>query len=247
MAKETVEKPCFVIGPIAREGTPEWVKATAVLDHIIRPGAKDAGYLAERADDLPRPGTITPEIVRRLLTDDMVIADLTDWNPNVFYELAIRHCSPQKAVILLIEKGQRIPFDVSAERTIFYDTGDWSSPERCRKQFANQIRFAEQNADKLDSPVSTAVDVMAYRESEKPIEQQMGQLMFLMQEIRSEVITLQNQSIRDLRLGEFSYTQGSRIEDRFAGFGTGETFFTPPPLEETWIKPYVTDDEGTPP
>jgi len=58
--------------------------------------------------------------MRYLRKSDLVIADLTYHNPNVFYELAVRHLN-KKPVIHLIKKGEKIPFDINDRRTIFYE------------------------------------------------------------------------------------------------------------------------------
>src|SRR5437773_12545423 len=55
-----------------------------------------------------------------ILEDDLCIAVLTFFNPNVFYELAIAQCAA-RPVIILIQKGQTIPFDVHDLRAVEYD------------------------------------------------------------------------------------------------------------------------------
>ena len=56
-------------------------------------------------------------MIHKLLTAEIVIADLTGLNPNVFYEIGIRHMA-QKPIIHMHETGQKIPFDVSLYRSI---------------------------------------------------------------------------------------------------------------------------------
>ncbi len=77
------------------------------------------------------PGIISRQIVSHLLDADLVIADLTGRNPNVFYELAIRHATG-KPFIQLITKGEVIPFDVDHQRTILFDRTDLDDVDACK-------------------------------------------------------------------------------------------------------------------
>ena len=110
---------------LARLGT-QAKRADQVLRHIIIPAALNAGYAKDeivRADHLANPGIITSHIVEHLLNAELVIADLTDHNPNVFYELAIRD-AVRKPIVQLIQAGQKIPFDVSPMRTLKINIAD---------------------------------------------------------------------------------------------------------------------------
>ena len=125
-------KPCLVICPIGEEGTEERKRSNQVLKYIIEPIAKKCGFKADRADEISKPGVITTQIIDRLLNDELIIADLTSRNANVFYELAVRHAI-KKPVVQLIGADERIPFDVSSSRTIRFDWQDMASQENCRR------------------------------------------------------------------------------------------------------------------
>ena len=73
-----------------------------------------------RADDIYHPGVIFQDILQGLDESNVVIADVTPPNPNVFFELGYSHAL-RKPVILLAERGTELPFDVSGYRVIFYD------------------------------------------------------------------------------------------------------------------------------
>src|SRR3954464_14465268 len=102
---------CFVVSPIGNPGTPGRHRADLFLKFIVEPVLTELGYQALRADKISAGGLVTSQIVRHLVEDPLVIADLTDHNPNVMYELAIRHAA-QKPFVQLIDKNQTIPFDV---------------------------------------------------------------------------------------------------------------------------------------
>jgi hypothetical protein len=114
---------CFVVGPIgnrfAEPGTPElerYEEAIQVLETVILPACRQVGLDPVRGDGLTRAGEITEQIFRRLRDDDVVIADLTDANPNVMYELGLRHTRN----VLTVQIGEygRLPFDINVIRTV---------------------------------------------------------------------------------------------------------------------------------
>jgi hypothetical protein len=113
-------KTCFVISPIGEPGTEVREHADDVFDFIIKPAAERAGYAPKRADHAARPGTITEQMYDAILSDEMLIAVLTFHNPNVFYEVAIAEAAA-RPLILLIEHGRSVPFDIHDRRVLFYD------------------------------------------------------------------------------------------------------------------------------
>ncbi len=115
-----MQKRCFVISPIGEPGSEVREHADDVLDFIIKPAMEELGIHAYRADHDQKIGRITDQMYRSILTDDLCVALLTFHNPNVFYELAIAQSAARPAIIL-IEKGQSIPFDIRDLRIIEYD------------------------------------------------------------------------------------------------------------------------------
>jgi hypothetical protein len=113
-------KSCFVISPIGEAGSDVRSHADDVFDFIIKPAAERAGYKAQRADHDSAPGMITEQMYDHILIDNLLIAVLTYHNPNVFYEIAIAEAAA-RPLILLIEKGQKIPFDIQHRRVISYE------------------------------------------------------------------------------------------------------------------------------
>lgn len=74
-----------------------------------------------RADEVSFPGSITSDIIMRIMHSDIVVADVTYPNPNVFYELGLRHACRAGTVIIRDKKGPRIPFDILHLRHIEYE------------------------------------------------------------------------------------------------------------------------------
>lgn len=176
MAKSEDQRTCFVIAPIGDEGTGTRARSDQILNHIIAPVAKECGYTAVRADRISEPGIITSQVIQHLVEDPLVVADLTGRNPNVFYELAVRH-AVKKPVVQIIEVGEPIPFDVAATRTIQIDHRDLDSAARCREELARQIRTVEGDPSQVDSPISVAVDLQSLRRSENPLEKSNAEII----------------------------------------------------------------------
>lgn len=162
-------KICFVIAPIGDEGSEPRRRSDQVLNHIIAPAAEECGYATIRADKISEPGIITSQIIQHLVEDSLVIADLTGRNPNVFYELAIRHAS-KKSVVQIIQSGESIPFDVAATRTIQVNYQDLDSVAECKKELINQIRSVEKDQSSVVTPISIAIDLKFLRQSDNPLE-----------------------------------------------------------------------------
>jgi len=183
---EKHRKTCFVIAPIGEDETEMRRRSDQVLAHIIKPAASECGYDAIRADEISEPGIITAQVIQHLIDDDLVIADLTDKNPNVFYELAVRHAI-RRPVIQMIRSGETIPFDVAPTRTIHVDHRDLDSVAECKGELVKQIRSLELDPTKIDSPISMAIDLKSLRQSENPLEKSNAEILSMLQDLRSMV------------------------------------------------------------
>jgi hypothetical protein len=191
------EKIAFVICPIGDPESETRKRSDQILRHVIQPTVSNYGYKVIRADQIPEPGIITSQIITHLINDSLVIADLAGHNPNVFYELAVRH-AVKKPVVQLIEKGERIPFDVSATRTIEIDHRDLDSADGARKELDKQIRAIEADPSKVDSPISIAVDIERLKESQDPQRKILAELRLLIQQTGASISDIKDMLVKSL-------------------------------------------------
>jgi hypothetical protein len=132
---------------------------------------------------------ITSQVIQHLVDDDLVVADLTGRNPNVFYELAIRH-AVRKPIVQIIQIGEPIPFDVSQSRTIQVDHHDLDSVARCRDDLVKQIHSVENDPTDVDTPVSVAIDLQSLRRSENPLEKSSAEIISMLQHLSGKIESL---------------------------------------------------------
>jgi hypothetical protein len=184
VARKKRSKPiCFVIAPIGELDSDTRIRSDKVLEFIIKPAASKCGYKVIRADQISEPGLITSQVTQHILNDPLVIADLTDYNPNVFYELAIRHAAG-KPCIHLIGKAQSLPFDIYDIRAIKIDL-DVREVERAKKDIIDQIGAIKARKGVISTPLSNAIDLQSLQQSESPESRALVSLMATVSELRS--------------------------------------------------------------
>ena len=140
-------KKCFVVSPIGAENSKERKRSDQVYKYIIEPVCKECNFEPIRVDMLNKTDTITQTIIDHLNQDELVIADMTDHNPNAFYEMGYRACTG-KPMINLKEKSENIPFDIAAVRAFDYDLTDLDSVDEIKKRIIETIgaiKFEENN------------------------------------------------------------------------------------------------------
>src|SRR5690349_6440190 len=180
------EKICFVISPIGDSESETRKRSDQILKHVIRPAVHACGYKAIRADEIDKPGLITSQVIQHVVTDPLVVADLTERNPNVFYELAIRHAL-RKPLVQLIKKGEAIPFDVAGTRTIYVDHRDLDSVESAKNEIIEQVKALEKDSSDIETPISVSLDLQLLRQSEKPEERSLADLVATVADLRASL------------------------------------------------------------
>jgi hypothetical protein len=162
-ARKKQKRTCFFICPIGSEGDPIRRRSDVVRDFLLKPALKPFGYELIRADELPEPGIITRQIIQHLREDALVVADLTGNNPNVWYELAIRH-AVAKPFVQIVQVGQDIPFDTAHQRTIPFDVHDPYSIEICKDDIRGQVKAILTPGFNVETPIGQALALQALAE-----------------------------------------------------------------------------------
>lgn len=185
-----MNKVCFLITPIGKEGTVTRKNADDVLEYIVNPVCEAYGYTVVRADKMPNSGLITRAIIEQIISADLVIADLTGNNPNVFYELAIRH-SYRKPAIQIINGEIIIPFDVANMRTISYEIS-LDGAKVAKKELAAMLESIEKG-EIVQNPVSEVSTLLNISEnSVKENADILSTLLLEVQQIPENLKALEN-------------------------------------------------------
>src|SRR5215831_15253235 len=117
---------CFVLMPFGKKLDPAGggeINFDFIYSEAIQPGLEDAGLDVVRADAEIQGGIIHKAMFERLLLSEFAVADLSTANPNVFYELGVRHASRPHTTVTLIASHQLVPFDLASVRALPYRFG----------------------------------------------------------------------------------------------------------------------------
>lgn len=150
------KKKCFIITPIGDEGSEIFRMVKGVIESVIKPVLERNGFEdIKPAYEMLESGMIGNQIVDRIVHDDLVIANLTGNNPNVMYELAIRHAAA-KPVIHICEAGTNLPFDIKDSRTIFYKNDMLGTKELIEglERFVKEVDYEKEY---IDNPIYNGI------------------------------------------------------------------------------------------
>jgi tetratricopeptide (TPR) repeat protein len=161
---ETVELAplCFVLMPFGKkmDAAGRVTNFDSVYAKIIAPAVERAGLEPIRADEEKIGGTIHKPMFERLMLCHYAVADITGANPNVFYELGIRHAMRPRSTVIVFGEGTVLPFDIALVRGIAYKTdgaGEPVEPDATIDLIAKQLIAARGNPHD-DSPIFQLVE-----------------------------------------------------------------------------------------
>lgn len=169
------EKECFFIAPIGEEGSEARERSDKLMEYIVEEAVSDYDYSVTRADQMDQPGSITDQIIEKVVDSELVVADLTGHNPNVFYELAVRHATGEPC-IQLINSSESIPFDISDIRTIKYGLGV-KEADQAKQEIRSQLNMLRDGDPEFDNPISRSAEMQSLRESTDPTDQNLAEIL----------------------------------------------------------------------
>ncbi|GAA0103295.1 hypothetical protein UT300012_40120 [Paraclostridium bifermentans] len=157
------KKICFIITPIGSESDPIRRHIDGIIDAVIEPVLLDKEYTSIVAHRISLTGSINKQVINGIYNADLIIANLTELNPNVMYELAFAH-SIGKPTITIAEDGKgRLPFDISTERTIFYKN-DFKGSLELKENLIEMIDCLDGNTV-IDNPIYSWLDASIYEKT----------------------------------------------------------------------------------
>src|ERR1700737_2011762 len=160
MPAEKKAKPiCFFVTPIGPPESAVRKRADQIQQYVLNAVLGKRCQIT-RADEFPHPGSIPHQVFDLVQKADLVVADLTGLNANVVYELAIRH-SFNKISIQLVDKAERLPFDLHDERTIEVNLGDLDSIAACKNTIRKVVEAITEGKVQYHSPVFRALAIAA--------------------------------------------------------------------------------------
>ena len=149
---ETKRDTCFVIMPFSKtteeHGEDYW---TEHFETFLKPLIEETPNLEVRRSEALR-GDILRQIITDLVTSHVVVADLTDNNNNVYWELGVRQ-SFKHGTITIAEEGTKLPFDIGVKGTLFYYPKNHLKMKGFIKQFKEAIQDCCSHPDRPDSHV----------------------------------------------------------------------------------------------
>ena len=134
-----------------------------VYEAGIKPACKDAGAFCERVDEQIFVENILERVYNQIATADIIVAEMTGRNPNVFYEVGYAHAL-NKPVILLTQNAADIPFDLKHYPHIIYG----GKIATLKKQLEVRIRWCTQNPQNALLPLRLAMGRRIFALSESP-------------------------------------------------------------------------------
>lgn len=126
------ERPhAFVVMPFGRKqgADGQWIDFNTIYENLIKPALETAGFESFRADEEASSGDILTDMFQELLLADLVVADLSIDNANVFYELGIRHAMRKRGVVHIQAGRAYMPFDILSVRTLPYHCDETGCPD----------------------------------------------------------------------------------------------------------------------
>ena len=180
------KKLCFIIMPFKDD-------MKDVYREAIKPACEKAGFVSLRVDELKGAFNINRKIIEHIFSSDAIIADLTDWNPNVFYEMGVAHAIDNKT-ITIIQKKDKLPFDVVTYRGIFYEQTE-AGLVKLREDIVDSLQTLAEWRNHPSNPVQDFKprDVFVLQSEFEALQKTLQQKEELLRAAKTETAAMQKQ------------------------------------------------------
>lgn len=170
MDKNLAGKKCFVIMPFGEKKDPDGntIDFNQIYQAFIKDAVTDLGIECVRCDEIAETGWIHKKMFEHIFKSDVAVVDITLLNPNVFYELGIRHALTKNVTVLLKKSGTRTPFNIEGFQMLEYKPEDPENIEKTKKKIGDFIKNGLASRE-VDSPVYEVLDDLKVEMGSKKI------------------------------------------------------------------------------
>jgi O-acetyl-ADP-ribose deacetylase (regulator of RNase III) len=163
---------------------------------LIRPALEKAGLQALRCDEIGEAGWIHIDMFRHLLEAPVAVVDISTLNPNVLYELGVRHALKECVTVLIRRAGTHIPFNLSGFRVMEY-ASDAKSWENARRELSDFIQ-AGTRSHSIDSPIHQVLPDLRVKQATTGIPQP-DSLLFHHPQIKGARLGIKTGDIKEVK------------------------------------------------
>ncbi len=153
-------KTCFVIMPFGekKDSDGKLIDFDKIYHHLIKKAVESLDIACTRCDEIAEAGWIHSKMFQHIYESDVAVIDITSLNPNVFYELGVRHALADSVTVLLRRRNTTIPFNIQGFQVIEYDPEDMESVDDTKNKIMDFIRNGL-TLKKKDSPVHEVLNL----------------------------------------------------------------------------------------
>lgn len=222
-----IKKLCFVIMGFGKKtdlSTGKTLDLDKTYKNIIRPAVEKSGLKCVRADEIQDSGLIDKSMYALLMHADLVVADISTYNPNAIYELGVRHAVRPFSTIIIKEQEGMIPFDLNHNRIFHYahlgDDIGVDEAERCQESLATMIESLLKD-NTIDSPLYDYIkDIEPPKLSKKEYQRIIGDLS-----VREDSIFAISERATHC-MEESKFTEAAKLWQKAEDLVPNESYFT---------------------
>ncbi|OZA80413.1 MAG: hypothetical protein B7X64_06090 [Halothiobacillus sp. 39-53-45] len=221
------QKLCFVIMGFGKKtdlSTGKTLDLDKTYKNIIKPAAEEAGLQCVRADEIQDSGLIDKSMYALLMYADLVVADISTYNPNAIYELGIRHAVRPYSTIIIKEREGIIPFDLNHNRIFHYthlgDDIGVDEAGRCKDALIDMIQSILKSKI-IDSPL---YDYIQDIEPPKLTKEEYRRIIGDLSEKEESIFAISERATHFME--ESKFVEASRLWEKAGSLVPNEIYFT---------------------